>query len=296
MSYIKNIKKDGDNIIIEPYHGNNLKIENNISLDKIDKDSEIVRICFLDLETTGLDAKEDFPIEIAMRIVEFKKTTGDIVNAVAEYESYNDPHVPISSHITKLTGITDEMVSGKSIDWNQVKNLLELSQIAVAHNAKFDRSFIDKYIDTNMVWACSQKDINWMERGFFKISLEMLCMWHGFYFGAHRAMNDVNATINLLTHSSYKENKPMLELINNAKKPIHRIINNFPYSPILVKLIKNRDRRYFYVPNNKSWVIDFSNEDELENERVWLEENIYQGHFRGEIKKLSIFDKYKISL
>ena len=134
---------------------------------------------------------------------------------------------------------------------------------------------------------------HWMERGFFKISLEMLCMWHGFYFGAHRAMNDVNATINLLIHSSYLDNRPMLELINNVKKPTFRIINNFPYNPVYVKMIKERDRRYFYVPDTRSWLIDMHDKDELEDERVWLEENIYSGHFRGEIKKLSVFDRYK---
>ena len=293
MSYIDSVKKDGDNIIIEKYDGSNLKVSNTSPLENIDKNSDVIRICFLDLETTGLDVTDCDPIEIAMKLVEFNKSTGEKINAVAEYESYNDPGVPIDEFITRLTGISDKMVKDKSIDWDNVKKLLELSQITVAHNAKFDRSFIDKYIDVQSVWACSQKDINWMERGFFKISLEMLCMWHGFYYGAHRAMSDVNATINLLIHSSYLDNRPMLELINNTKKPTFRIVNNFPYNPILVKLIKARDRRYYYTPDNRSWSIEISDKDELENERIWLEENIYNGHFRGDIKMISAYDRYK---
>ena len=163
MTYIESIKKDGDNIIIEKYEGENLAVEQDNVLESIDKESDVIRICFLDLETTGLDANKDYPIEIAMKVVELNKSTGELISAVAKYESYNDPGRPIDPHITKLTGITDEMVSGHSINWSKVENLLGLSQITVAHNAKFDRSFIDKYVDKQIVWACSQKDIGWRE-------------------------------------------------------------------------------------------------------------------------------------
>ena len=220
MSFIKSIKKSGNKINLYKLDQEMLsKQENGTTLF-----TSGLNICFLDLETTGLDVENNSPIEIAMKLVEFKKTTGELISAVAQYESYNDPGFPIDEHIVKLTGISDEMVKGHLIDWDKVASLLSISQIAVAHNAKFDRSFIDKYTNVEIVWACSQKDINWMERGFFKISLEMLCMWHGFYFGAHRAMNDVNATINLLIHSSYSNDRPMKELIGNAKKRTIRII------------------------------------------------------------------------
>ena len=71
---------------------------------------------------------------------------------------------------------------------------------------KMGRKFIDKYITTKNIGACSQNDIIWKERGFFKQGLEMLCIWHGFYYAAHRAMNDVNAMIHLLSYPSYKSN------------------------------------------------------------------------------------------
>ena len=293
MSYIDSIKKDGENLIIEQYNGENLKVVNTGALSPIDRSSDIIRICFLDLETTGLIAKDSIPIEIAMKVVEFDKSSGKLIKAVAEYESYNDPGLSIESHITKLTGITDDMVRGENISWIEVEKLIELSQLTIAHNAKFDRAFIDKYIDVKTVWACSQKDIDWMERGFFKIGLEMLCMWHGFYFEAHRAMNDVNATINLIAHSSYNDNSPLIELISNSKKPIFRIVNNFPYNKDHINLIKSRSKKYYYDPNSKSWIIDINDPDDAENERVWLENNIYKGHFRWEIKKISIFDRYK---
>ena len=57
--------------------------------------------------------------------------------------------------------------------------------------------------------------------------------------------------------------------------------------------IHYRDKKYYYDPNSKSWIIDINDPNNAENERVWLENNIYNGHFRGEIKKISIFDRYK---
>ena len=67
-------------------------------------------------------------------------------------------------------------------------------------------------------------------RGFAKNSLELLSIWHGFYYDSHRAMNDVDAVIHLLTHPSYKSNKPIVELIKNSQIPYYEIIaSNSPY-------------------------------------------------------------------
>ena len=50
-----------------------------------------------------------------------------------------------------------------------------------------------------------------------------------FSFDAHRAMNDIDALINLLTHSSYTSNRPIIELIENSQKLQYIILaENFP--------------------------------------------------------------------
>ena len=121
----------------------------------------------------------------------------------------------------------------------------------------------------------------------------MLCIWHGFYYGAHRAMNDVNATIHLLKHPSYTENPPLLEIINNAKKPNFKIVNTFPYNEEHIKLIKQRNVYYKYNSNDKSWSTILNDEKKLEEEKNWLKENIYGGYFKGRIELISVFDKYK---
>ena len=293
MSYIESIINQDKSIKLTRYEGEDLIIKNDIELSKIDKNSELIRICFLDFETTGLDVEENEVIQIAMKLVEFNKKDGFLINAVKDYDCFNDPGFNIDEKIIQLTGITNKMVEGECIDWEKVIELLSYSQLVVAHNASFDRKFLEKYISSNNVWACSKSDVNWIHRGFMRNSLEVLCAWHGFYYGAHRAMNDVNAMIHLLSYPSYKSNeKPILELIENAKKTHYKIVNIFPYNQDYIKLLKKRGG-YRFNQNNKSWNITLNDTVLVDDETKWLTDNIYKGNFRGITEVITIKEKYK---
>ena len=111
-----------------------------MQLDDLGKDSDKIRICVIDLETTGLSHDDDEIIEIAMKLIEVDKESGNYVTAVKKYESYNQPKKRITEEITALTGITNEDVKGKEIDWKLVERLFSYSQLVVAHNAWFDRA------------------------------------------------------------------------------------------------------------------------------------------------------------
>ena len=296
MSFIEKIKKIEESIILEYYDGENIRVLDSKPLSEYNKESDNIRIAVLDVESTGFDVEKDEIIELAVKVIELNKHDGTNLKAIYKYESYNDPGFEISEEIINLTGIDNSKVKGINIDWNEVKEMLDKCQLLIAHNAKFDRKFIEKYIKTENVWSCSQNDINWKNRGFFKNSLELLCIWHGFHYGAHRAMNDVNATIHLITNPNYKEDLPITELINNAKKPLYRIINKFPYNEQHIKTIKSRkvnSNRYFWNPNNKSWDIYFDNKETTDEEIEWLNENIYSGNFKGMVQLISLFDRYK---
>ena len=114
------------------------------------------------------------------------------------------------------------MIRNHTIDWNHVHNIINDSDIIVAHNAQFDRGFLDRYLPVSKekLWACSHRDIDWLNRGFVKQSLELLSIWHGFYYESHRAMNDVDALIHLLTHNSYNEN----QLVGGDPTKSHSIV------------------------------------------------------------------------
>jgi len=90
-------------------------------------------LVFLDFETTGLEPGRDSIIEIgALKIDEdsYEHT----------FQTFIKPPHPISTHITQITGITDEMVSEAPEAIDPLKKLMSFIGNAkiVAHNADFD--------------------------------------------------------------------------------------------------------------------------------------------------------------
>ena len=95
MTFIPAIINDKE-IKLYKFAGEGLEISRAIDLEPLSKDSEYIRICCLDLETTGLNHNEDEIIEIAMKLFEVNKVNGSEVKSVKAYESYNEPKKEIS--------------------------------------------------------------------------------------------------------------------------------------------------------------------------------------------------------
>ena len=287
MNFIPSLTKKDQSIILYKYNGEGLEPINTLFNDNG------LKICFLDLETTGLDKFASEIIEVAMKLILVDEKSGDIINVLNEYESLQEPQGRITQTITDVTGITNEMVEGKSIDWSVVNTIVNSSDIIVAHNARFDRGFFDLVSDLskNKIWCCSVNDINWAELGFSNKKQEMLCIWHGFYYSSHRAMNDVNALIHLVTHKSYPEEKPLKQIISASKESVYRIYaENFKYNEEKKNIIKNN--KYRWDPVRKVWSKEVKF-DELELEKLWLTDIIYDDTFLGRIMEISNTNKYK---
>lgn len=111
-------------------------IADKIKKSKANKDREFV---FLDIETTGLDSKNDDVIEIAA--IKANKT-----EIKFKWSAFIKQDKPIPKNITALTGITDEMLSD-GIKMSDA--LLELSKIiernmVVCYNKRFDITFLER--------------------------------------------------------------------------------------------------------------------------------------------------------
>lgn len=287
MNFISNIIKKDHSINVYKYDGKGLEPINTLFYE------DGLKICFIDLETTGLDKFNSEIIEVAMKVVLVNEKSGDIINVIDEYESLQQPEGIITQTITNVTGITNEMVEGRSIDWNYVNDIVKSSDIMVAHNARFDRGFFDLVSEYSKekIWCCSVNDINWSDLGFSSKKQEMLCMWHGFYYSSHRAMNDVNALIHLVTHKSYTEEKPLKQIIMSSKESIYRIYaENFKYNEEKKNIIKNN--KYRWDPVRKVWSKEVKF-DELESEKIWLTDVIYDDTFLGSVMEISNTNKYK---
>lgn len=160
------------------------------------------RITVLDTETTGLDWRRHQIIEIAVARV-LVDAAGRVVGIERTGSSVNDPGHPLSPEIVELTGLSNEMVAGKSINREQLAAFLAESEAAVAFNAAFDRPFLDALLPDlpPMKWGCAMADVPWRRLGFEPGPQGYLLMQAGkFAPRAHRAMDDVLALIELLDH------------------------------------------------------------------------------------------------
>lgn len=286
MSFI-NKYKNTDEITLTKFKGENLQVVNLDYAEQLSSSVENIRISFLDLETTGMDSSKDEVIEIAVKVISINKVDGTSLATIGSYESLSQPELPISEHITKVNGITNEMVEGKSIDWIEVDKLISNSHLVVAHNSYFDRPFLEKYLEKHISWACSLNDIDWFDRGFINSKLELLCIWHGFYYDAHRAMNDVDSLINLVTHDSYTDNMPIIELIENARLPYYKATLSFGYNASFVELVKGIGSFRFDSATKNWWKI-YKSEDEAKEELEVLPDGI-----NLDLAKITSFHKFK---
>lgn len=100
-----------------------------------------------DVETTGLSEQKERITEIALI-----KTDEDF-NIISTYETLINPERTLSDYIIDLTGITEEMLENedkypvaipKIKEWWYNGITSEDEIIFIAHNAKFDKKFINK--------------------------------------------------------------------------------------------------------------------------------------------------------
>ena len=246
----------------------------------------------LDVETTGLNKDDDQIIEIGIRTFLFNRSTGEILKLQSSYNAFQDPGFPLTEEISELTGITDEMLKGQQIDWNQVNTLLKQVQIVIAHNASFDRPFVDQVseVSKEKFWACSYKHVDWNLKGFTSPKLDLLCIYHGFFTDAHRALNDADALLHLLGHVDESTHLPYLnELLKNARRvTVNMIASNSPFES--KDSLKNRN--YRWDAQNRYWAKSIL-KDDLQSELDWLENNVYSGKFKGRYVEVQPQDAFK---
>ena len=89
----------------------------------------------LDTETTGLELDKAEVIELAM-LKFLYSPDGDVLRVIDRFSELRQPANPIPLEVSKLTGITDEMVKGCDIDPAKVDAFVADASIVIAHNAQ----------------------------------------------------------------------------------------------------------------------------------------------------------------
>ncbi len=144
-----------------------------------------------DIETTGLS-----PITCKITEIGAVRVKNDEILAV--FNTFVDPEEPIPEEITKLTGITDDMVAGAPKTEEAIKLFLDFigDSMLVAHNASFDISFIRKAAqDHDLPFTSAYLDTVSMSRfvnpDLKKHKLDAIADYFGLGdFNHHRASDD----------------------------------------------------------------------------------------------------------
>jgi DNA polymerase-3 subunit epsilon len=250
----------------------------------------------LDVETTGLNTAQDEIIELAM--VKFDYLPDDRIARVTDvFSSFNEPSNPIPAEITELTGITDEMVSGHRIDPDAVSAFASDAVIIIAHNANFDRKFVERYwpIFQRKNWGCSATEVEWRKLGFDGSRLGYLLAGIGLFHQAHRAVDDCHALIEVLSANVPKLNRSAFAiLLERARRKTVRVWAE--QSPFEFKDVLKR-RGYKWSDGSdgrpRSWYVDVD-EAGREDEIDFLRKTIYLQDVDPRIQFVSAMNRFSV--
>lgn len=249
---------------------------------------------FVDVETTGLDPAHDEIIELAMVPFSYG-TDGGVYGLSAPFAQLNQPSKSIPPEITAITGINNAMVAGYSIDPAAVAAFVAPVSLVVAHNAAFDRRFLERFCQTftTKPWACSMSQVDWAAAGFEGTKLAYLAAAAGFFYDRHRAVNDCLAAIELLAGRHHSSGQTSLyHLLDTARRPTWRIWAE--HSPFDLKdHLKARGYRWNAegIGGPKAWYTDVA-EALREAELHFLKTEIYGREYAPLMRRIDAYDRF----
>ncbi|WP_077105575.1 3'-5' exonuclease [Agrobacterium sp. DSM 25558] len=250
----------------------------------------------LDTETTGLNARKDEIIEIGVIAFTFDGA-GSMGDVTAIYGGLQQPTISIPSEITRLTGITDEMVTGQSIDIAALRALIEPADLVIAHNAGFDRPFCEAFSDlfSGKAWACSNSEIDWASRGYEGTKLGYLISQAGYFHDGHRAVDDCFALLEVLARDvDGLASTAFAELYEASQRSRVRIFaENSPFD--MKDQLKARGYRWSDGNDGrpKSWWIEVG-EEAIDDELRYLRDEIYRyPDADPPTRRLTAFDRFR---
>lgn len=242
-------------------------------------DTQTKHAAFVDVETTGVDHRQDAIIELAIVPFEYSPADGRIFGVGPALSWLEDPGRVIPPNVVAMTGITNEMVRGSRIDDGVVGAMIPSISLFIAHNANFDRKFVERRLPafTDTRWACSLREVEWKTHGCGSGALEFiiykLCSE---FFAGHRASDDCYAGIHALATPAPTGERPLQLLLESARKTRTRVwATDSPYEGKDVL----KARGYKWHPGDerrqKCWYFD-ADPGAADAECAWLRAEVYK--------------------
>ncbi len=152
----------------------------------------------IDVETTGGDSRRDKITEVAIILHDGQKISD-------RYCSLVNPGRPIPPMISRMIGITDQMVATAPKFYHIAREIVELTRdrVLVAHNASFDYYFLKNEFyqlgyEFRLPRICTVRFSRKAFPGLPSYNLDKLCYSLGITItDRHRALGDATATTKL---------------------------------------------------------------------------------------------------
>ena len=210
-----------------PLCGTEINIENNkcgrfpicrYSIKEVSNEENIPFVMF-DIETTGVSKQKDRITEIGAIKVKDGKIIDEFSMLVNPGKDEDGKQIFISSRVTELTGITNDMVKNQKVESEAIKDFIDwlgdYKVLAGQNIICFDIPFIkaaakragiklecDQAIDTLLL----AKRMKLKEKGLVdNYQQPTLAKFYGFTYNAHRALDDVKACYKILEKMMEKD-------------------------------------------------------------------------------------------
>lgn len=177
-----------------------------------------MKLLFVDFETTGLDTRKDEVTEVGAVLWDSASKQPTRISGYLVKTKY-----PVSAEITKITGITNEMLESDGIAskpaLEAVLRMAKSADYITAHNGnEFDKPMLESWCGREgleapkQFWLDTKIDlpVSAYDKG---ASMFVMAAAHGFLYDAHRAVSDCLATAKVLAHYDVGA------VIERAKKP-----------------------------------------------------------------------------
>jgi DNA polymerase III subunit epsilon len=206
----------------------------------------------IDIETTGTSAAFGKITEIAI----FLHNGNEVVDS---FTSLINPECKIPWNITRLTGISNEMVAEAPKFYEVAKKIVELTAgtIFVAHNVMFDYSFVKEEFkrlgyDYRRKVMCTVKLGRKLLPGHRSYSLGNICADLGIKIeGRHRAAGDAFATVKLFEQILSQNAVTGTNLFSNQVHPLPKEkIASLPGKPGVYYFLDNRNTIIYIGKSN----------------------------------------------
>lgn len=238
----------------------------------------------LDVETTGLDHTRHEVIELAMQRFRLDGL-GRIIETGRPRSWLEQPTQSIPPEVTRVTGLADPDVAGRSISEGEATAMLLGADFVVAHNAAFDRPFVERRLPlaAGRPWACSLKDVDWADLGFEGRTLSGLLGRMGLFFDAHRASTDVTALLHLLDWPLDEGGTVARRMVDRARAPTWTV--DAVDAPFSAKDVL-KERGYRWDALRRLWSATVR-DDAVADEIAWASLMLYAGRREPIVRRVT---------